>query len=1090
MIGKRYLLQEKLGVGGMGMVHRALDRLTGETIALKQVAAAADRLQFGQSGLLVSSQAKTKDMSLALAQEFKLLASLRHPNIISVLDYGFDQQKPYFTMELLEKPCTITEAGRRLPLNAQIGLLMQLLQALAYLHRRGIIHRDLKPTNVLVVEEASGSLVKALDFGLSIAPTDTSNDDSSTAGTLGYMAPEVLTGGFISPRADLYAFGIIAYELFTGRHPFDTGDIVKLIHNIFESDPDLTGIPEQLAAVLQRLMAKSPEARYESANETMVALSEATGQDIPVETAAIRESYLQAAELVGRDHELMQLTQAMENAVDGRGSAWLVGGESGVGKSRLLEELRTQALVNGTLVLRGQCVSEGGAFYAPWRPALRWLSLFTPLDDNEARVLKALVPDISDLLGYEVGDPTELSPVQAQERLISTILAVFKRQRQPIVLILEDLQWAAAESLEVLARLTRQVELLPLLVVGSFRDDESPHLPEHLPSMHRLKLQRLSEKGIARLSEAMIGEAGRQPHIVELLHRETEGNVFFLVEVVRALAEEAGQLDRIGKVTLPQHVFTGGVKMIVQRRLDRVPAESRPLLEFAAIAGYYLDMNIMRVLMPREALENWLHVCSEAKVLDVSDGEWRFAHEKLRTGLLEVMGDNERRVLHEQVALATEDAYATELADHVASLAYHWQQAGNFEKTVRYTILAGDHAMQSGANREATEFYWRSLAYLTEDDARRVDITLNLASVSAYHMPDNMLELLQSALALTERRKDDESYVRVLGSLGAYYHVKGQTGTAINYFEKCITIADWLKTERALVLPYNIIGRTRAVAGNFPDALPMLQRGVALAEQFHDQEMLSSSLAYCAQAYLMFGKMDEGWDYALRALKLSENSTHRFAADLAVVGWGLAFSGQFERATEYLQHCLKLSQELRLDLPLITAYGSLGYICLKEGDYPTSLDYLETAVREAVAHGNVFHLPLYQLYRAELDLLHGNMHEALDRAEDAFDLAELNQQQIALSEFHVLLAKFYAENQEWDQAVEIMNRGIDMHLMYSRLPFAADALFALARIHTGRGEYSAASTTLDKAMRLFEQLHMTLHLDAARRMQTKLGVVT
>jgi tetratricopeptide (TPR) repeat protein len=1086
MIGKRYLLEEQLGVGGMGTVHRALDRLTGETVALKQVIAAADRLQFGQSGLNLSAPAKTKDMALALAQEFKLLASLRHPNIISVLDYGFDHQKPFFTMEMLDNPRTITEAGMNQPLNVQVNLLMQLLQALMYLHRRGIIHRDVKPTNVLVIENQNGCVVKALDFGLSIARTEEDETNSSTAGTLGYMAPEVLTGGFISPRADLYAFGIIAYELFTGRHPFDPGDIVKLIHNIFESDPDFSGIPERIAVVLKRLLSKSPDARYENAAAVIEALSQATGMEIPPETAAIRESYLQAAELVGRDNELIQLTHAMDNAIDGRGSAWLVGGESGVGKSRFLEELRTLALVKGTLVLRGQCVSEGGAFYAPWRPALRWLSLFTPLEKNESRVLKTIVPDIAELVGYDVSDAPELTPLQAQERLFAAMLSVFKRQQQPIVLILEDLQWGTPESLEALARLTKLVEGLPLLVVGSFRDDESQYLPEQLPRMHLLKLRRLTQQGIARLSEAMIGEAGRQPHLVEMLHRETEGNVFFIVEVVRALAEEAGQLDRIGKVTLPQHVFTGGVKRIVQRRLDRVPADARPLLEFAAIAGYYLDMNVMRVMMPRDALEIWLHHCAEAQVLDVTDGDWRFAHEKLRTGLLAVIGDNERRTLHEQVALATEYAYG-DAAEHVASLAYHWQMAGNTDKTMIYTMLAGDQRMQSGANREATDFYWRSLAYLASDDPRRIDITLNLASVSTYHMPDNMLELLQSALTLTENLKDDESYVRVIGSIGAYYHVKGQAGTAISYFEKCISLADWLKTEQGLVRPYNMIGRTRTVAGNFPDALPMLQRGIMLAERFNDEEMLSASLAYSAQSYFMLGRSDEGWDSAMQALQLSEHNENRFAADLSVVGWGLAFSGQFERANEYLQHALHLSRDMNLDLPLITAYGGLGYVCLKEGDYPSALEYLDTAIQEAVAHGNVFHLPLYQLYRAELDLLHGNLAEAIDRAEDAFDLAEVNQQQIALSEFHVLFAKFCAETHEWDKALEIMNRGIDMHLLFSRLPFAADAMLALAQMHATRGEPAAAINTLDKTLRILGQLNMPLHIQAARQLQQSLG---
>ena len=161
-IGGRYVLEQKLGEGGMGAVYRATDRLTQETVALKQVSIPGEKLQFAAQ----ASNGKSDSFRLALAQEFKTLASLRHPHIISVLDYGFDNaRQPYLTMELLENAPTLIEAGRDRPLSYQIELLVQLLQALAYLHRRGIIHRDLKPDNVLVID----GQVKVLDFGLAVA---------------------------------------------------------------------------------------------------------------------------------------------------------------------------------------------------------------------------------------------------------------------------------------------------------------------------------------------------------------------------------------------------------------------------------------------------------------------------------------------------------------------------------------------------------------------------------------------------------------------------------------------------------------------------------------------------------------------------------------------------------------------------------------------------------------------------------------------------------------------------------------------------------------------------------------------------------
>jgi serine/threonine protein kinase len=209
IIGGRYLILNELGSGGMGEVFRVLDRLTGRVATLKRLKAVHS---------LESDSIGAADCRIALAQEFRLLATLRHPNIISVLDYGFDANgDPYFTMDLEENARTIIDAARGRPLAIQTELIAQALRALVYLHRHGIIHRDLKPENLVVVRDQ----VKLLDFGLSAHRTLVADDDGTAVGTPAYMAPEVMLGGAASERSDLYALGLIAYELLTGRYPFD-----------------------------------------------------------------------------------------------------------------------------------------------------------------------------------------------------------------------------------------------------------------------------------------------------------------------------------------------------------------------------------------------------------------------------------------------------------------------------------------------------------------------------------------------------------------------------------------------------------------------------------------------------------------------------------------------------------------------------------------------------------------------------------------------------------------------------------------------------------------------------------------------------
>ncbi len=420
--GSRYQTYEMIGRGGMGAVYRVLDRLTGRTIALKRVVRGADDLDFEKSSAIRDREL----LALALANEFQILARLRHPHIVSVLDFGFEaDQQPYFTMDLVLNPRKINDAAQDQTESERVRLLLQLLEALAYLHRRGIIHRDLKPDNVLVDEQGQ---VRVLDFGLALTAQYARTQEDALYGTLAYIAPEVLTGKAASVASDLYGFGLIAYAVFSGGYPFDTSSQHSLVRVILNDLPDLDPLSAPLAPVVGRLLAKDPDDRYRSVDAAMEALCRATRYPRPQETQAIRESYLQSAAFIDHEAELRRLQELMRAEQNGKGAVCLIAGESGVGKSRLLNEVRVRALVANVLVLPGQAVAEGGSPYQVWRGIMQWLCAITDLSDLEAQVLKDLVPNIEDILQKEVPDAPGLSGQAAQERLINVVSGIFRRQ--------------------------------------------------------------------------------------------------------------------------------------------------------------------------------------------------------------------------------------------------------------------------------------------------------------------------------------------------------------------------------------------------------------------------------------------------------------------------------------------------------------------------------------------------------------------------------------------------------------------------------------------------------------------------------------
>lgn len=263
----RYQLLETLGEGGMGVVYKAFDPLLQRTVAVKLISA---RLQ------------DAPDLRQRFFAEARAAGQLSHRNIVTIFDLGEDHGHPYFAMEFLEgrNLRARMQSPELMSLDRKLEVMTQVCEGLAYAHAKGITHRDIKPANIFITDAGH---VKVLDFGLARLPASELTHSKTLIGTLNYMTPEQINGEKTDARTDIFAVGVVFYELLTSRMPFESDSVAALLRQILHDAPRplsalQPGIPPQLAAIVERAMAKAREERYQSLSDLLVDLAECRAQ--------------------------------------------------------------------------------------------------------------------------------------------------------------------------------------------------------------------------------------------------------------------------------------------------------------------------------------------------------------------------------------------------------------------------------------------------------------------------------------------------------------------------------------------------------------------------------------------------------------------------------------------------------------------------------------------------------------------------------------------------------------------------------------------------------------------------------------------
>ncbi|MEG4279622.1 serine/threonine-protein kinase PknK, partial [Microcoleus sp. MON1_C1] len=793
-----YHLVEQLYCGSRTLVYRAIRETDQLPVVIKLLN--RDYPSFSELLQFRNQYTIAKNLRLPGVVEPYNLDSYRHSYALVMEDFGGISLRDYAQ----EASLTLAEI---------LEIVIQITDILDGLYRNRVIHKDIKPANLLIHPETKQ--VKLIDFSIaSLLPRETQEiqNPNILEGTLAYISPEQ-TGRMnrgIDYRTDFYSLGATFYELLTGKLPFECDDPMELIHcHIAKQPPAINSkeIPQVVSDMVMKLMAKNAEQRYQSARglkydlERCLHQYQETGkiETFELGTRDVCDRFLIPEKLYGREREIQQLLEAFERVAQGNSEMMLVAGFSGIGKTVVVNEVQKpivrqhgyfikgkfdqfnrnipfSAFVQAFRDLMTQLLSESDLQLQAWKT-----KILAALGDN-GQVIIEVIPELERIIGQQPPAP-ELSGSAAQNRfnlLFQKFISVFTTKEHPLVMFLDDLQWADSASLKLMQLLIGESQSSHLLLIGAYRDNEvSPAHPLMLTLdevtkigaiVNTITLAPLARSSLNQLvADTLTCSPKLAEPLTELVYKKTKGNPFFATQFLKALHQDeliifdvkAGYWQCcISKIT--EAALTDDVVEFMAQQLQKLPVETQEVLKLAACIGNQFDLTTLAIVSEisetgtatalwKTLQEGFVLPQSEIYKFYVGEEEnidrgtsqtvvYRFLHDRVQQAAYSLIPESDRALAHYQIGQLllqqiSPEAREERIFELVNQLNYGTTLV--VEKTERddlaqLNLIACRKARSATAYQAAREYATVGLQLLGTDAwERHYEMTLSLHDLAA-----------------------------------------------------------------------------------------------------------------------------------------------------------------------------------------------------------------------------------------------------------------------------------------------------------------------------------------------------------------------
>lgn len=1097
---ERYRILDRIGAGGLGVVYKVEDRVSGKILAMKVM---------------------PRDRGMAnLRSEFLALARLRHDNIVSVSDYGLTETgDDFFTMEHVEGP-PLLHAVDEIPSLEFYQIIGGVLRALAFIHGRGMVHADLKPSNILidakVLAQDPSRAARLVDFGLAANLDDPGS--SAARGTFPYAAPEVYAGR-LDARSDLYAFGVVVYEMITGVQPYTGRNVREVLAAQRRAPPEdprtfRPDLPGRLAELACALLDPAPGARPQTADEVLASINAIAGTDFAL--VGSQPLVDLSGALVGRERELTTLQRCWHEAHDGHGTAILLAGEEGIGKTRLMAELKLFVQLDGGLAFSAEVAARNEMPYAGIAKLVQGLLATSGAGGGDVSEWRRM---LAPLLGGRV--EAAQSDQTSRYALAEAVAGVISQlaSNQPLLLLIDDIHLADPATLELLSYLVRSAPDSPVLMIMAARQNmlDSEETPANaidtrltrvynalanaergqcldLPPFDRQSVFRLAEQAFAREIAEKVSDD---------LYRISSGNPAHATRAMEMLVHN-GTIGRergswILKIDPPMIPMPADVRVSALSRISQLPRRTRRVLHAASVLGESFSRDVLSELMASSddieaslgvelGVDPALAEAVRARLVlaDATTGSFQFTHRRVASLLYREIPDAERQVLHRRAAAILEEQARRHKEVPPGALAHHYLAIGDHGLAVKWGIIAAEDHAQSYDHHGALAWYDRVREIVEGPVAAYVDTRMGDLYAVLGRIDDACARYQSAYDASTS---EPENHIRLARKLGDLLRRKGESDAAQGLLmsalgesrthklaaeeAECHLSVGWVLVYRAdytaameHAVAGHLVGRAlsdRKLAaklsrlrgsifiyqGDTQNALVYLEAALDDAESCDDDALIAGVLLDMGRAAIQYADYTRAIEALEKAIESTERIGHIELAARCYNNLGVAcyYQGDWERARASWERFRRLCDRFDEQSELVNALNNLGSLYRELGQFNEALAALDRASHIAGSIGNT-HVAA---------MIEGNRGETLFRRGDLAGARECYEH--ALSEFlRMGTPGDIVENRrrlcELDIAVGRLNQALDRAIDTAR-----EAQDAGARLEEGI-LYRVAATAL------------------------------